>query len=733
MSRHSTNDSSSNKPSVTADDFFGQRQRRIEKVIRLRELGIDPYPAHSRKDLENKRVHSEFDKHKGRRVTLAGRLMTWRDHGKMVFADLRDQTGDIQIWIKRDALTGDVSQGTLAWEHLKLLDVGDFVEVSGEVTKTIRGEVTLLADTIRILAKSIRPLPNTFDNKEAKFRRRYLDLTLNPASRALFLRKARFWEANRAYMKQRGFIEVEVPVLEHVTGGADARPFVTYHNELDQEFYLRISTELYQKRLIGGGFEKIFTVGPNFRNEGLSDEHLQEYYQIEWYWAYADYRDNMAMVQDMIRTIATQVWGTTKFSTRGHSFDLADEWQEIDYVEIIKKTHNIDIFSATDDQLREAVERLGITLPGVVNRARLIDNLWKSIRKTISGPAFLVNEPAFMSPLAKAKVDNPKVTERFHVILGGSELGNGYSEINDPQYQLQQFIEQQAMREAGDDEAQMLDIDYVEMLEYGMPPTSGYAHSERLFWFLENVTAREGTLFPQLKHEVDKQTRELYEPVLGPLNIRLDKAPPKSSPEKKRQAQAAEGEGSLSISREEALAILNSQIENKNLVKHCIAVEGAMRALARHFGGNEDVWGMAGLMHDADWEKTSHDPTLHTIKTIEWLKAAGENNGYLHRAILAHNFAINLEPAPQSKMEWSLSCCDELTGLITAAALVLPDKKLSSLTTASIMKKFRNTKFAAAVDREHISLCEQKLGIPLEEFIDIVWSGMIEKAEELGL
>ncbi|MCX7996438.1 MAG: lysine--tRNA ligase [Patescibacteria group bacterium] len=719
----------------TADDFAGQRQRRIEKVKQLRELGIDPYPAHSRKDMPNSEVKSRFAQLENTDVTLAGRLMTWRDHGKMIFTDLQDQSGTIQLWLKKNTLIGATSEGTLGWTNLKLLDIGDFVEVHGTVTKTTRGEVTLLVKKIRILAKTIRPLPNTFDHKEAKFRRRYLDLTINPGTREIFLRKAKFWEANREYMKQHGFIEVEVPVLEHVTGGADARPFVTHHNDLEQDFYLRISTELYQKRLIGGGFEKIFTLGPNFRNEGLSDEHLQEYYQIEWYWAYADYRDNMAMVRDMIRTVAQQVWGTTKFATRGHEFDLADEWKEIDYVQVIRETHGVDIFTATDDELKRAVEKLGIELPGAVNRARLIDNLWKAIRKTIAGPVFLINEPAFMSPLAKAKPDNPKITERFHVVIGGSELGNGYSEINDPQYQLQQFLNQQVMREAGDDEAQMLDIDYVEMLEYGMPPTSGYAHSERLFWFLENVTAREGTLFPQLKYEVEQQTRELYEPILKPLNITLDKETSGAGTYKKsgKAKKAPTVNYQPVIPREKALALVNDHIANKNLVKHCIAVESAMRALARHFGEDEDLWGLVGLMHDADWEETSHDATLHTLKTVAWLKEAGETNETVFRAILAHNFMTNPEPAPETRLEWSLFCCDELTGLITAAALVLPDKKLSSLTLPSIMKKFRNPKFAAAVDRDHIALCEKKLGIPLEEFVQIVWDGMKTYAVELGL
>jgi lysyl-tRNA synthetase class 2 len=506
-----------------ADDFIGQRLRRIEKVEELKKLGIDPYPAHSVKEYPNNEITSNFEKYENKNVVLSGRLVSWRDHGKMMFANLQDQSGKIQLWLKTDDLSGDIEKGFLPWENLNLVDVGDFIEAHGTVTKTVRGEITLLVKHVRMLSKSIRLLPQKLAHKEQMFRRRYLDLTINPEHKELFLRKSRFWEVQREFMEKEGFIEVEVPVLEHVTGGADARPFITLHNELNQEFYMRISTELYQKRLIGGGFEKIFTVGPNFRNEGLSDEHLQEYSQIEWYWAYADYRDNMELTKRMFRHIAQEVYGKTKFSTRGHEFDVADEWQEIDYAATIKEHHGIDIFEDSDEKMKAALEKAGVDLPGAINRNRLIDNLWKTIRKTLAGPAFLVNEPKFMSPLAKSKPEDERLTERFHIVLGGSELGNGYSEINDPQDQLDRFLDQQKMRNQGDDEAQMLDIDYVEMLEYGMPPTSGYAHSERLFWFLEDITAREGTLFPQLRHEVESLTKDIYEETLKPYNIKLEK------------------------------------------------------------------------------------------------------------------------------------------------------------------------------------------------------------------
>jgi len=490
------------------------RQQRLEKLQKLREMGLDPYPALCHPTHKTDQVISDFEKYNDQEVTLAGRLMSFRDHGHLMFGDLVDSTGKIQLYIKDDTLGVTNSQHqALGFSDLGLLDIGDIIQVQGRVTKTQRGEISLLVKQIKILTKTIRPIPDSWDglkDPEVRFRRRYLDLLINPKTRQLFERKSKFWHVNRQFMQEHGFIEVETPVMEHVTGGADARPFVTHMNALDQDFFLRISTELYQKRLIGGGFEKVFTIGPNFRNEGVSDEHLPEYYQIEWYWAFADYRDNMRLSADLFAYIANTVYGKTNFVKNDHSFDLGQEWEEISYPDIIKERLGIDIFSDSDQKMIAKVKELGIVLNGPVNRQRLIDNLWKSIRKTISGPAFLINEPKFMSPLAKSRQDNPELTERFHIIIAGSELGNGYSELNDPVDQLERFQAQQAARDGGDDEAQMLDIDYVEMLEYGMPPTSGFGMSERVFWFLEDVTAREGTLFPHLKYHVDEVTKEIY-------------------------------------------------------------------------------------------------------------------------------------------------------------------------------------------------------------------------------
>ena len=552
------------------------RDVRLDKLNRLRALGVNPYTAKSFKDTENGDILVNFEKVEGKEVTVAGRAVAIRTHGKLAFIDIRDQSGKIQLYIKEDNITkADHINEEINFSELDLLDNGDFVEGTGKVVKTQRGEISVEVSRIRLLTKSLRPLPDSWEglkDKETRLRRRYLDLATNPEIFERFMRKAKFWEANREFMRKHGFIEIETPVLENATGGADATPFVTHHNYLDQDFFLRISTELYQKRLIGGGFEKIFTLGPNFRNEGLSDEHHQEYSQIEWYWAYADYRDNMNFVKDMMRYVSQEVYGKTEFTTRGHTFDLANEWTEVDYPQILKEQYGLDIFNTNLEELKKMAKDHNVKIDANSNEMRIIDALWKDIRKTLSGPAFLINEPAFMSPLAKSRREDTRLTERFHIILAGSELGNGYSELNDPQDQLARFMDQQDARENGDTEAQMLDIDYVEMLEYGMPPCSGYAHSERLFWFLEDVPSREGVLFPQMRHDVDDVTKGIYPKVF-------------KSTEQKNAAHAAKPQD---FDRK-AVIVIDEALENwqiTNTIAHTSAFIG--HKLNERFGTGEN-------------------------------------------------------------------------------------------------------------------------------------------------
>lgn len=691
-----------------SDDLLGQRQRRLDAIKQLRELGINPYPAQSKKDYSNKSVKDDYATFEGKEITLAGRLMAKREHGKLIFGDIQDDSGKIQFAIKKDDLQSDLHQAYLEWEHLHLIDIGDFIQITGTIGKTQQGEITLFVKNLKLLTKSIRPLPNSLDDKEQRFRRRYLDFTINPERKELFKRKAKFWNVSREFMKKQGFMELETPILEMVTGGADAKPFVTHHNALDQDFYLRISSELYQKRLIGAGFEKIFVLGPNFRNEGIDDEHLQEYYQLEWYWAYADYKDNMKLVRDLFIHLAKEVYGQTKFTTRGHTFDLQDEWKEINYSQAIKEKFNIDIFHSSTEEMMEVIKNQGIELTGAINRNRIIDNLWKIIRKTISGPAFLVQQPMFISPLAKSITEKPELTERFQIIIAGSELGNGYSEINDPMDQLDRFLDQQKMRELGDEEAQMLDIDFVEMLEYGMPPTSGYGHSERVFWFFENVTAREGTLFPQMKFEVENTTNNIYKDI-----IKLEEEELPDIEKITHTAATPKKQIVLNITRDDAHKLLDEHVKEPYQVLHAKMVAAAMEQYAQKTGENTDLWYITGLLHDLDYYE---HPDEHPKIELGWFKEWNYPTELIE-AVSAHAFGSKrTDTPPKTKFDFALIACDELSGLLYAYSLMRPTG-FQGMEAKSAMKKYKDKAFAAKIDRQEIQMGVDGLGIDLKEHI----------------
>ena len=490
------------------------RNIHLEKLSKLRSLGTDPYPAKSFRTNLNAEIHKDFEKFEGKEVVVAGRIVSIREHGKLAFVDLKDASGKVQLYIKEENLQSpDHKNSELGFSELNLLDVSDFAEGKGTVVKTQRGEISIEVKSLRLLTKSLRQLPDQWEglkDKETRLRKRYIDTNINEEVYQRFIRRAKFWEAHREFLNKKGFLEMNVPVLETTPGGADANPFVTHMDVLDQDFYLRISQELYLKRLIGGGYEKVYEIGPRFRNEGMSDEHLPEHIAIEFYWAYADWKQGRDLIIELFRYVANKVYGTGKFKARGFEFDLDKEWETLDYVDILKKRFGINIFDTDLKTATEALKKEGATIDKKINLNRAIDDLWKIARKEINGPAMVIHEPKFLSPLAKSDHENPKLALRFHPIIAGSELGNGFSELNDPVDQFERFKEQQEMRNKGDKEAQFMDIDFVEMLEYGMPPTLGWGHSERVFWFLEDVPAKEGVPFPQLKHEIDETAKKIY-------------------------------------------------------------------------------------------------------------------------------------------------------------------------------------------------------------------------------
>ena len=391
------------------------RNERLKKLKEIEERGIDPYPAKSHRNCKIVEVIDHFDEKQGQEVCVVGRITAIRSFGKLVFIKLRDYTGEVQIFMKSTA--DETPEGLFGAKEIKLLDIGDFIEATGKIDKTQTGEISVFANYVRLLTKSLRPLPEKFTNKEERYRRRYVDMNVNPEVRERLVRRSKFWQATRDFMNKHGFIEINIPVLEHTTGGADAEPFVTHMNALDEDFYLRISHELPLKRLLGGGFEKVYDIGPRFRNEGVDDEHLPEHIAFESYAAYENYEDGMKLYEEMIKYVAKETWGTLKFSVNGFDIDLDCEWPRIKYADLLKEKFNVDVFNPNREQLVKILKDNGVETNYDAPDARLIDNVWKLIRKNSAGPYWLIEEPLSLSPLAKKSAANPLVTERFIQLL----------------------------------------------------------------------------------------------------------------------------------------------------------------------------------------------------------------------------------------------------------------------------------------------------------------------------
>ncbi len=478
-----------------------ERQDRLNNLHELKKLGVNPYPAKTKKRLKIIEILDNFKslKKDKKQLNAVGRLRSIRGHGNLSFAHLDDGSAQIQLAFSKKEI------GTESYKNFtKLINIGDFIEITAECFITHKGENSLMVKKWDIIAKAIRPLPEKWHglkDEEEKLRKRYLDIIFNPDIKEMIRKKAIFWNSIREFLINNNFQEVETPTLEITAGGADARPFVTHHNALDMDVYLRISMgELWQKKLMVAGFEKTFEIGRQFRNEGMDAEHLQDYTQMEFYWAYADYQDGMKLVEELYKYVAKKTFNTLKFKIGEFNVDLSKKWELYDYSETVKKMTGIDIFNADIKKIEKRLKELNVEYDKKgFNITRAIDNLWKYCRKQIAGPGFLVGVPVDVSPLAKRDDNNPNITQRFQPLIAGSELGNGYSELNDPLDQAERFKEQQALRDAGDDEAQMYDNDFVEALEYGMPPTCGFGLSERVFAFFMNKTVRECQIFPLMK------------------------------------------------------------------------------------------------------------------------------------------------------------------------------------------------------------------------------------------
>lgn len=479
------------------------RDERRKKLDTFKAAGINPFPASSHRSHtigDFLRDFSSLDESQGK-VSLVGRIRSIRVHGKIAFLDLEDVTGRIQVFASEEE-TREFSF------FISNLDEGDFLQAHGSAYVSKTGQKSIKTQELTLLTKSLRPLPQEWfglKDEEERYRKRYLDILLNPEVKDMFRKKAAFWESIRTFMQAEGFMEVQTPVLESTPGGADARPFITHVNALDIDVYLRISLELYQKRLIVAGFEKIYEIGRIFRNEGIDKEHLQDYTQLEFYWAYADYHDLMEFLERFYKKVVFDTLGSYTHSWNEHTIDWSGTWATYDYYELMSKALETDLAGASDAELRKKAKATGLVPEHHAGRGRVIDLLFKKlVRPSLIQPGFLINPPLDVEPLAKRLESDPNRVQRVQVVACGSELGKGFSELNDPLDQRERMEEQLQLRQAGDEEAQRLDEDFIEALEYGMPPAAGFGLSERLFSVLVNKPVRETTYFPLMRPEEKK-------------------------------------------------------------------------------------------------------------------------------------------------------------------------------------------------------------------------------------
>ena len=480
---------------------------RIEKLKDLQEKGKDPFQIvkfdnkDNSKDIKEKFVDPvEGEEAEPMHVSIAGRLMAKRGHGKASFCDLQDMYGRIQIYVKLDEV------GEEAYEEFKKYDIGDIIGITGNVFKTHMGEISIKVKTIELLSKSLRPLPEKFHglkDMDLRYRQRYVDLIMNNDVKKTFIARSKIISGLRKYLDDRGYVEVETPVLNTIPGGAAARPFITHHNTLDIDMYLRIAPELYLKRLIVGGFDKVYEVGRLFRNEGMDIKHNPEFTTVELYSAYEDYNDMMDITEGLISTLAKEITGDTKINYQGTEIDLTPGFRRLPMIEAIKEVTGADFNKAnTDEEAMELAKSIGLEVEGKMDRGHLINLAFEErVEETMIQPTFIIDYPVEISPLTKRKPSDPRLVERFELFIGGREYANAYSELNDPIDQKGRFLAQMAEREAGNEEANMMDEDFVQALEYGMPPTGGMGMGiDRLAMLLtDSYSIRDVLLFPTMK------------------------------------------------------------------------------------------------------------------------------------------------------------------------------------------------------------------------------------------
>ncbi len=473
---------------------------RLEKLDLFRQAGLEPYADRYIRSHKAQEILDDFENLEGQKVSIAGRIMSKRDQGKVIFVHSQDLSGRIQIYMRKDDL------GQTPFDLISKFDVGDIIGVEGEVFRTKRGEISIHARDVKLLSKAMRPLPEKFHgltNVETRYRQRYLDLVMNPEVRQVFVTRSKIIRCMREYLEAKEFLEVETPTLHSIPGGAAARPFITHHNTLDIDLYLRIALELPLKRLIVGGFEKVFEIGRTFRNEGISIKHNPEFTMMELYQAYANFEDIMELTEEMISYIVTKVHGTTMITYQGQAIEFKTPWRRLPMLEGILEYSGVDFREiVTDEQAQEIAKEKGIQVDEGTSRGKIINEFFEAfVEPNLIQPTFITGHPVEISPLAKRNAKHPEYTDRFEAFIFGRELANAFSELNDPIDQRQRFEAQAAERAKGDDEAHILDEDFVQALEYGLPPTGGLGIGiDRLVMLLtDSASIRDVILFPTMR------------------------------------------------------------------------------------------------------------------------------------------------------------------------------------------------------------------------------------------
>lgn len=715
---------------------------RLEKLQKIKSLGINPYPDKFERTHKNEAALVLAEKDGVREtedvltnpkneIKLCGRMMTYRIHGKLAFAQMQDVSGRIQLCFTKDQTqVTDLEDDEMSpYKFIeKMVDIGDFVGVTGELFKTNHGEVTLFVSELTFLGKALRDLPEKFHgvkDQETIYRQRYLDLIMNSETQDRFKKRSAITKFLRNYLEGQDFMEVETQILTNKASGAMAKPFLTHHNALDIDVFLRIAPETYLKRCVVGGMERVFEFARCFRNEGIDPSHLQDFTMLEFYQAYANYEDLMDLTEDMFKKMLQEVFGTLKIKIPDRNdnlqeVDFSKKWPRKSLRDVILEDAGIDINEfKTADTLREEIKKKGIEVKNIDNLARgnMIDGLYKkTARQKLIAPVFITSHPLDLSPLARTNDENTDIVDRFQLVINTWEVVNAYSELVDPVDQKNRFIEQEKARFLGDDEAVMMDEDYVKAMEYGMPPIAGWGMGiDRIVALLTGQTnVKDCVLFPMMKPQHEKSSAEGAEDFkLKSIDDNLEKYDGINIPDRKDSWS------------------LVPKYAKPNLAQHLQMTEIAMRTLAKRFDQSEDLWGTVGLLHDIDWDLLPEDATQHDAEKLLKILKEVDLDDLIIEAILSHDPNQGIEA--DDLLKKAIRSVDELVGFIAAVSKVRPDKKIATVKVKSVTKKVKDKSFAANVNREHLKYCETLLDIPLNEFVEILLEGLKPHADEFGL